>query len=101
MNAYISRVVINVSADDVLTASTITVDYSGNADLQLRFPPPNGIRARELKAIALQEVGVDGAGMVRWATVGPEGGEDTVLVATDRLMEQVKPAFQAIKMGQL
>lgn len=95
MRTYISAVTINATGEAdgtrFATAACITVDSGGNAEVELRYTPRRhpewSLRREQATAIAIE------AGLFRWATVGPQGGEDSVLVATAALMDQLEPLF--------
>lgn len=93
MRTYISAVTINAAGDEMETAARLTVDSEGHAEVELRFTPRRHVEWSQRRQQATQAC-VE-AGLVRWATVGPQGGEDSVLVATDALMEQLAPLFAA------
>lgn len=86
MNAYVSAVTVNVSAPDG-SAAVITVDSGGNANVAPRFSVHGPTERAEVLDACLS------AGLVHWVIVGPLGGEDSVLVATAALMDQLEPTF--------
>ena len=91
MNTYVNSVQIYARGDDIAASATITVNAGGTADVDLSYQP-----IRSVDALANRKAAVAGcvaAGLVRWATVGPYGGEDSVLVATVALMDQLEPLF--------
>jgi hypothetical protein len=91
VRTYISAVTINAADDEMATAARITVDSGGGAEVEMRFTPRRhtewSLRHQQATAACVE------AGLVRWATVGPQGGEDSVLVATAALMDQLEPLF--------
>lgn len=91
MRTYISKVTINAGAVEARNAARIEVDADGLAELTVRYPDSDRINRRAQYAIACQECRE--AGLVEWRQVGPQGGEDTVLMATAELMEQLAPTF--------
>lgn len=93
MRTYISAVTINAAGDDTMTAARLTIDSGGNAEVELRYTP----RRHPKEGMWRQQATDDciEAGLLRWATVGPQGGEDSVLVATAALMDQLEPMFAA------
>lgn len=82
--AYVKEITVSVTVEEV--AAAITVDSGGNADVTFRWPTRT-----EQEAVRMCVAN----GLVCWATVGPPGGEDSVLVATVALMDQLEPMFAA------
>lgn len=98
MNTYIASVNIYVSGGtNAHEACTITVDSGGSANVNLRYPTLQSLASARRTQATKKCIA---AGLVTWATVGPPGGEDSVLVATAALMDQLEPTFALTISGE-
>lgn len=88
MDIYVREISIGFG---VKNAAALTVHVGGTAEIGLRYKTHDFAEDRRRNAVAEREA-VE-AGLVRRAQVGPPGGEDDVVVATDDLMRQLIALF--------